>query len=944
MTAPTEPLDITFHDNLAPAVTAGTYTVTVTPKLTGSDSQPIDAEEWLPTETKQFRIEAVQFVLDPSSVHAVFPAPGSSGDYTHVLPHITLNRAILPWERDPAWSRDNARSSWLVLLLFREGELPGDPGALGLADTRTVNELIHPDNGPGNKKILGPALAGLPSETLASSCRSIDIPKALFQKLMPTAEELAYLAHVREVKPATLTRFEGEVLVEGNYAVLTSSRFPRQGGPYTAHLLSLDGHNDPLHNIIPANITDLRLCSLWSWSFTHNDSAHFDPASLLRNLTSDSRTDADALALRLQPPPQTTTTPAPGPDTGPDTTAGEATGEEGYVEGRLKLGYVPVAHRTPSGELGYCWYRGPCTPITAQTVPLPPPNGQTTADHTLIYEAEHGLFDVSYAAAWTLGRTIALSDDSYRTQITAARRELANRAVHLMTPGRYGNDLQPSTAWLQTLARTPLATALAAPPMPPLPPTAPPRTLPPQARTRLATADAATQLSTLATRTLADGPPAWLAPLTQLAGIPYHYLIPDPRMLPPETLRLFAIDENWTQALTDGATSLGLHTTLDHLLHPHLRNALLPPTTTNDPGTPKVGVIIRSELIPAWPEITILARAGTTPLTEIRRDRPAPDTLLILFNQIPTHLTLREPGQGIHFGTDTRPDEKEAIHLRQLKRNASPAQGANIDGAYCPPTGDGIPAYLTTEGVLNLLGTRTNKALIPDLKNCLRNYRPDPNTDLRPAEFAVQLTNSPLNHNLNPQTPPAPLTYGDLVHLQNGADNWHGGYLDTNGNATGTGARYRVSTATTPNRSTTGTGTWEVCDTTGRVPTPQRPVRPGDTITLRNQYGEHTYLDVNNTATTDQQTRGGRFRAVTATGPDRAPGSATWTILTNGTRTEDIHYNDTITLQNRHSGHTTYLATNGTDPANGTAHAVCTNDTRNNTPGDTDWRFLPTTP
>ncbi|MFD6394036.1 hypothetical protein [Nocardia sp. NPDC060259] len=39
---------------------------------------------------------------------------------------------------------------------------------------------------------------------------------------------------------------------------------------------------------------------------------------------------------------------------------------------------------------------------------LPPSQAQsrsfTTADHALIYEPEHGLFDVSYAAAWTLGR------------------------------------------------------------------------------------------------------------------------------------------------------------------------------------------------------------------------------------------------------------------------------------------------------------------------------------------------------------------------------------------------------------------------------------------------------------------------------------------------------------------------------------------------------------
>ncbi|GGN66040.1 hypothetical protein [Nocardia rhizosphaerihabitans] len=42
----------------------------------------------------------------------------------------------------------------------------------------------------------------------------------------------------------------------------------------------------------------------------------------------------------------------------------------------------------------------------AEAVPQPQAQSRsfTTADHAAIYAPEHGLFDVSYASAWTLGR------------------------------------------------------------------------------------------------------------------------------------------------------------------------------------------------------------------------------------------------------------------------------------------------------------------------------------------------------------------------------------------------------------------------------------------------------------------------------------------------------------------------------------------------------------
>lgn len=60
------------------------------------------------------------------------------------------------------------------------------------------------------------------------------------------------------------------------------------------------------------------------------------------------------------------------------------------------------------------------------------------------------------------------------------------------------------------------------------------------------------------------------------------------------------------------------------------------------------------------------------------------------------------------------------------------------------------------------------------------------------------------------------LRYGDRIHLQNGYNSWQGGYLDTNGGAGDSGAKYGVSTADTPTRGT-GTGTWEVLSVSGKA-------------------------------------------------------------------------------------------------------------------------------
>ena len=58
----------------------------------------------------------------------------------------------------------------------------------------------------------------------------------------------------------------------------------------------------------------------------------------------------------------------------------------------------------------------------------------------------------------------------------------------------------------------------------------------------------------------AEMPPymeSFLAHLRLLVGVPFAYLVPDARLLPPESIRFFYLDRSWTDRLVDGAVAVG---------------------------------------------------------------------------------------------------------------------------------------------------------------------------------------------------------------------------------------------------------------------------------------------------------------------------------------------------------------------------------------------------
>ncbi|MGH3806580.1 MAG: hypothetical protein ACRDRU_08080, partial [Pseudonocardiaceae bacterium] len=257
----------------------------------------------------------------------------------------------------------------------------------------------------------------------------------------------------------------------------------------------------------------------------------------------------------------------------------------------------------------------------------------------------------------------------------------------------------------------------------------------------LADEDGQAVLRTVAERTL-GGLPEWLDRLRLLRGVPFPYLVPDARMLPPESLRMFRIDPAWIAALIAGAHDVGVHTSLDHRLAPTLRQVVVSHSAVADPAA---GLLIRSALVPAWPQIQVIASRNGAALTELRRDHPDHDVLLCLFDGVPDELVLREPSQGLRFGID--PGDR--INLRQLQAGGDPELGASL-GEDFPSEGSGtvFTEYLRDNGpagpvgVLRLIDDGDREGLVTGLA---REFGLD---DLRPSQLAVELVNAPIEQRL----------------------------------------------------------------------------------------------------------------------------------------------------------------------------------------------------
>ncbi|CAH9063959.1 hypothetical protein PSECIP111951_03011 [Pseudoalteromonas holothuriae] len=384
------PGEIAFFGACYPPLQSGQYQLELSQTLKNvpGESAPPNFKR-----AQKISLTSPRFTLAASSVQMVYPPADAVGNFLNTMPNVVLTRRTLPWERpiDPhhiglkasaTVDASQDHTPWLALLTLYQNEAENIK-----PKQRSVAELLD----TGNTKIKGPDLGGLVSDAQKQTlCLTIDISPTLFQTIAPKVDELKYLNHVRQVNT------DGKEVLgideEGWYSVSVSNRIAKTGEKNTVYLVSLEGHKADLPGggADLSNIDALRFAVLATWSFTAEKSSG-DFLGLLQALP-------ERGGIELMQMPNRTKTAGSVPDT---------------VNNVLDIGYTTLQLQLQDGEQTNAWYRGP---MVAQPTSRETAISYSTADQAIRYDHTSGLFDMSYAAAWQIGRLLALSDATFAKQ------------------------------------------------------------------------------------------------------------------------------------------------------------------------------------------------------------------------------------------------------------------------------------------------------------------------------------------------------------------------------------------------------------------------------------------------------------------------------------------------------------------------------------------------
>ena len=738
---------IQFFDAFEPGLKEAEYRIDVTQDVSapGAEVAPV---------SQTVAIRGPRFTIDPSDVHSVFPPNGATSTFASVLPHVVLGKRLLPWERDiPGLG---AAVPWLAVLVFQDGELAGPLGGGTYAQSLTVDQLLAAD--PNVRK---PVLQTVLDDERVMQCQAVTFSSTLFAQIAPTARELPFLAHARQVNTGSMADFD--LKDDGWFSVIVGNRFPQPGAAVPAtcivHLVSLEGFGDLLAGNTPVapSQPQVQMVSLASWTFSCVADPSQTFAGLAQNLAYDGATCRPAASLLLRLP----FTPSPTPD---QWTA--------MAEERVAGGYVALGWRAPSGEDGFAWYRGPFTAVVPNAVPGAA--AFETSDAATIYDASTGVFDHSLAVAWQAGRSLAIANQPFATALMRVRRRASAVLEARSAPTRAQVHSRLAAAFsggaIQTVARASTRGGIT-----PAPARARRRAAP-AAPAALRTALAQPGVQTEVTGALEDDDDmravtGWLGELLLLRMVPFVHLVPDARMLPPESIRFFYVDPNWLTALADGALAVGLGSSRESAIQVALRGQLQQLAETASrawraaalgqpapapPAGPIAGFLLRSALVAGWPAIGVTGASNGTSVPLLRLEQLGPGVLIALFNGVPDTVTFAEPPHGLAFGVDdagdistrtlTPPQVAVGSHVKVYDpddpASASPAIRAggqrvlNVSSDPSPPSGaPGTPVDL-----IELIAQALKVAPAA----------------IGPALFAVQMVNGPSELQFSLTPPPRP--------------------------------------------------------------------------------------------------------------------------------------------------------------------------------------------
>jgi hypothetical protein len=220
-----------------------------------------------------------------------------------------------------------------------------------------------------------------------------------------------------------------------------------------------------------------------------------------------------------------------------------------------------------------------------------------------------GLEDLTYAAAWQLGRLLGLSDRNFTREIMAWRRCCARE-----------HKSWAKNALLAHLhcCRAPVHRPL---------------------------------------------PTRFFEALSRLEGVPFSYLVPAPEMLPPESLRAFTVDPVWVFRLMQGALSIGAEVFRCDNCDEETTNRIAAlernaadklsalARLARKPAAPMSGILLRSEALSLWPKLLTTFKFDDAEAGRVEGfpKSPLPEVMLDLATGPFSEVTLAQPNNVPHF-------------------------------------------------------------------------------------------------------------------------------------------------------------------------------------------------------------------------------------------------------------------------------------------------------
>ncbi|KAK6524177.1 hypothetical protein TWF694_005837 [Orbilia ellipsospora] len=687
-----------LHSFYLPGLQTGSHTISVVQSINAGESKTLASQQ-------KFNVVGPRFALPDNAIHSSYPPQGYQ-EMVECLPHVIFNDATFPWERVGSYNAENPhppdydrnRTPWLAVLSFTQDELKLPPAAMdpntgiftkvkglekGAVQGPTFSINMSVSQISNIQQTVSPVTYDETVDGAATSDMLL-LPRALFTSLFskydpngkpdasaPYVYHHRYLAHKRDINNQGMALSAAASEDDtGSFGVIFSHRSGpvdiTAPTPVYVHLISIEG----IEQMTPWPIADgtayVAVSSLYSWSYLC--------------LPPDTPTIRDEFvglgdSVSLLSPTMDTKNPLFAKPGGPE------------ILSRLQAGFTISRYRLQTGEQTACLIRGPFVPT--QDPPGPPPSWwpstSLTGTDLQILDQGVGIMDITYSAAWQLGRTMAIADQAFVAALGNVRKYINDnsraiaQANALKETGMYKSreellsSLPHTVESLQGLHKKKNLTKPNSmlhrwfrPVVKPLDMSYHGDTLAPYlAETPNQAAMDVSSTPDKNDPTKPSNPSVpydeyntpfsvdwvlvlrWVLDRLFFHSVPAHYLLTDASHLPPESLKFFRVDTKWTDAMIDGALSLGNHFYQQSDPDRDAIKAAIEryKTTPNSvlkypPPLPKYGCFVRSALITKFPDIIV----GIGPTAPAPTDAPIllgheiidPGTMLCLFSSMPS--------------------------------------------------------------------------------------------------------------------------------------------------------------------------------------------------------------------------------------------------------------------------------------------------------------------